>query len=87
MKTAQASGDQLVCDRRFRILNVVDGVTRECFAAALEASIWGGRAGRELAVLIFSRGEPGMIVSGHHPKLTSNATLACGRTRGLSKPL
>lgn len=35
--------DQFVCGRRFRILNVVDDVTRECLAAITDTSISGRR--------------------------------------------
>jgi hypothetical protein len=31
--------DQLACGRRFRILNIIDDVTRECLAAILSTSI------------------------------------------------
>lgn len=36
--------DQLACGRRFRILNLVDDVTRECLAAIPDKSISGLRA-------------------------------------------
>jgi putative transposase len=32
--------DQLANGRRFRVLNVVDDVTRECLAAIPDTSIW-----------------------------------------------
>ena len=48
--------DQLACGRRFRILNVVDDVTRECLLAMPETSISGRRVSRELAALIERRG-------------------------------
>ena len=35
--------DQLVYGRRFRVLNVVDDVTRECLAAVVDTSISGRR--------------------------------------------
>ena len=49
--------------RRFRVLNVVDDVTRECLAAVPDTSISGRRVVRELTDLIAVRGKPGMIVS------------------------
>lgn len=55
--------DQLACGRRFRILNVVDDVTRECLAAIPDTSIAERRVARELATLIELPGTPGMIVS------------------------
>ncbi len=38
--------DQFAGGRRFRILNVVDDVTRECLAAILDSSISGRRVAR-----------------------------------------
>jgi len=68
--------DQLACGRRFRILNVVDDVTRECLAAIPDTSISGRRVARELTGLIERRGKPDMIVSDHGTEFTSNAMLA-----------
>ncbi|MBX7483321.1 IS3 family transposase [Qipengyuania qiaonensis] len=71
--------DQMASGRRFRVLNVVDDVTRECLAAAPDTSISGRRVVRELTRLIEQRGKPGMIVSDNGTELTSNAVLAwCG---------
>ena len=67
--------DQFGCGRRFRILNVVDDVTRECLAAIPDSSISGRRVARELTTLIERRGKPGMIVSDNGTELTSNAIL------------
>ena len=50
--------DQFACGRRFRILNVVDDVTRECLAAIPDTSISGRRVARELTTLIERRGSP-----------------------------
>ena len=68
--------DQFACGRRFRILNIVDDVTRECLAAIPDTSISGRRVARELTVLIERRGKPGMIVSDHGTEFTSNVMLA-----------
>ena len=68
--------DQLACGRRFRILNIVDDVTRECLAAIPDTSISGRRVARELTSLMERRGRPGLIVSDHGTELTSNAVLA-----------
>jgi putative transposase len=71
--------DQMITGRRFRVLNVVDDVTRECLAAVPDTSISGKRVVRELAELIAVRGKPGMIVSDNGTELTSNAVLEwCG---------
>ncbi|WP_427024553.1 IS3 family transposase [Aureimonas ureilytica] len=68
--------DQFACGRRFRVLNIVDDVTRECLAAIPDTSISGRRVARELTVLIATRGKPRMIVSDHGTEFTSNAILA-----------
>ncbi len=68
--------DQFACGRRFRVLNIVDDVTRECLAAIPDTSISGRRVARELTMLIERRGKPGMIVSDNGTELTSNAILA-----------
>ena len=49
--------------RRFRVLNVVDDVPRECLAAVPDTSISSRRVVRELADLIAERGKSGMIVN------------------------
>ena len=67
--------DQLVTGRRFRVLNVVDDVTRECLRAVPDTSISGKRVVRELTALIAERGRPGMIVTDNGTELTSNAVL------------
>ena len=71
--------DQMASGRRFRVLNVVDDVTRECLAAVPDTSISGRRVVRELTQLIEQRGKPDMIGSENGTELTSNAVLAwCG---------
>jgi putative transposase len=69
--------DQMAAGRRFRVVNVVGDVTRECLAAVPDTSISGKRVVRELARLIAVRGKPGMIVSDNGIELTSNAVLEC----------
>lgn len=68
--------DQFAHGRRFRILNVVDDVTRECLAAVPDTSISGKRVARELTTLIERRGKPSVIISDHGTEFTSNAILA-----------
>lgn len=68
--------DQFACGRRFRVLNIVDDVTRECLAAIPDTSISGRRVARELTDLIGRRGKPGIIVSDNGTEFTSNAILA-----------
>jgi putative transposase len=68
--------DQFANARRFRILNVVDDVTKECLGAILETSISGRRVARELTAIVERRGKPGMIVYDHGTEFTCNAMLA-----------
>jgi putative transposase len=65
--------DQMANGRRFRILNIVDDVTRQCLAAIPDTSISGQRVARELTDLICMRGKPDVIVSDHGTEFTSNA--------------
>lgn len=71
--------DQLANGRRFRVLNIVDDVTRECLAAIPDTSISGRRVARELTALIARRGKPGLIVSDNGTEFTSNAMFAWQR--------
>jgi putative transposase len=68
--------DQFARGRRFRILNIVDDVTRECLAAIPDTSISGKRVARELTMLVEARGKPRMIVSDNGTEFTSNAILS-----------
>ena len=75
--------DQMASGRRFRVLNVVDDVTRECLAAVPDTSISGRRVARELTALIARRGRPGLIVSDHGTEFTSNAMLVWSEEKGV----
>jgi putative transposase len=75
--------DQFACGRRFRVLNIVDDVTRECLVAVADTSISGRRVARELTDLVARRGKPGMIVSDHGTEFTSNAILAWAKDAGV----
>jgi putative transposase len=68
--------DQFAKGRRFRILNIVDDMTRECLAAVPDTSISGKRVARELTMLVGTRGKPQMIVSDNGTEFTSNAILS-----------
>ena len=68
--------DQLSGGRRFRILNVIDDVTKECLAAIGDTSISGRRVALELNALMAWRGRPDLIVSDRGTDFTSNAMLA-----------
>jgi transposase InsO family protein len=68
--------DQFASGRRFRILNIVDDVMRECLAAIPDISIPGRQVVRKLTALVNRRGKPGMIVSDNGTEFTCNAMLA-----------
>ena len=67
--------DQLANGRRFRVLTIIDDVTKECLAAIPDTSPSGKRAVREMRALIARRGKPGMIVSDNGAEFTSSAVL------------
>ena len=67
--------DQLATGRRFRVLNIIDDVTKECLAAVADTSLSGRRVVRELEALIARRGKPGVIVSDNGTEFTSTAVL------------
>ena len=71
--------DQLADGRRFRVLNVIDDVTKECLAAVPDTSISGKRVVREMRTVIERRGRPGAIVSDNGTEFTSLAVLAFTR--------
>ena len=74
--------DQMVDARRFRVLAIYDDCTRECLAAVADVSLSGRRVGRELDLLIASRGKPRSIISDNRTELTSNAILSwCADTQ------
>jgi len=68
--------DQFAHGRRFRILNIVDDVTKECLGAIADTSISGRRVARELTTIVARRGKPGSIVSDNGTEFTCNAMLA-----------
>ena len=68
--------DQLADGRRFRVLTIIDDVTKECLAAVPETSLSGKRVVREMSALIARRGKPGAIVSDDGAEFTSSAVLA-----------
>ena len=73
--------DSLACGRRFRILCVIDDVSRECLAAVVDTSLSGIRVARELDRIAEMRGYPCMVVSDNGTELTSNAMLSWQQER------
>ena len=67
--------DQLACGRRFRVLSIIDDVTKECLAAVADTSLSGKRVVREMAALIARRGKPGAVISDNGTEFTSIAVL------------
>ncbi|MGY4627071.1 putative transposase [Bradyrhizobium sp. USDA 4486] len=67
--------DQFANGRRFRILNIIDDVPKECLGAIPDTSI-SERVARKLAAIVERRRKPGMIVSDHGTEFTCNAMLA-----------
>ena len=51
--------DQLTTGQRFRILNVLDDVTRECLLSIADTSLSGARVIRELSTFVSQRGNLG----------------------------
>lgn len=71
--------DQLADGRRFRVLTIIDDVTKECLAAVPDTSLPGKRVVREMGALIVRRGRPAVIVSDNGTEFTSTAVLASPR--------
>jgi putative transposase len=75
--------DQSANGRRFRVLNIVDDVTKECLGAIPDTSISGRRVARELTAIVERRGKPGSIVSDNGTEFTCNAMLAWCKHAGI----
>jgi putative transposase len=54
--------DSLSWGRRFRVLCIIDDVSRECLSAIVDTSISGNREARELHRIAELRGCPCMVV-------------------------
>jgi putative transposase len=75
--------DQFANGRRFRVLNIVDDVTKECLGAIPDTSISGRRVARELTMIVERRGKPGSIVSDNGTEFTCNAMLSWCKDTGI----
>lgn len=75
--------DQFANGRRFRILNIVDDVTKHCLGAIPDTSISGRRVACDLTAIIERHGKPGVIVSDRGTEFTCNAMLAWCRDSGI----
>ncbi|MEL7281169.1 MAG: IS3 family transposase [Pseudomonadota bacterium] len=76
--------DQFANGRRYRVLNIIDDVTKQCLGAIADTSISGHRVARELTTIVQRHGKPGMIVSDNGTELTSNAIFAWTREQGIN---
>lgn len=63
--------DTLYCGKRFRTLNIIDEVTRECLAIEVDTSLPAGRVIRVLEQLKQERGLPQQIRVDNGPELIS----------------
>ena len=73
--------DALTDGRRFRVLAVVDDISRECLCLAADTSLPGARVARELDAVIAVRGRPLTCVSDNGTELTGTAILAWSQER------
>lgn len=67
--------DALEDGLRFRVLNVIEGFSRECLSAVVDTSIGGARVARELDRSTELSGYPCLVVSDNGTELTSNTML------------
>lgn len=73
----------LGCGRRFRLLAVVDDLTRKFLALVADTSLSGLRVGRELDRIVVQRGSPAMIAGDNDTELTSLAMLRLQEDRAV----
>lgn len=76
--------DTLADGRRFRTLNVLDIVTRECLAIEVDTSLPGQRVVRLLAQLLLWRGAPKRITLDNGPEFTGQALDAWAYHQGVA---
>jgi len=72
--------DVLVDGRRFRTLNVLDIVTRECLAIEVDTSLPGQRVVRVLEQLLLWHGAPKRITLDNGPEFIGQALDAWGQS-------
>ena len=75
--------DTLSDGRRFRILCVLDGFSRECLGLVADTSLSGARVARELDAIAAQRGHPASILSDNGTELTRMAVLHWSEERGV----
>jgi len=77
--------DSLSSGRRFRLLTIVDEVTRECIAIEVDTGISGERVVRTLSRLGEMRGLPQTLVTDNGPEFTSKAMQVWAQLAGVSQ--
>ena len=75
--------DQLANGRRFRILNLIDGFSRQCVGQIVDTSISGARVARYLNELSTTRPLPRTLVLDNGPEFTSKAMFFWARRTGV----
>lgn len=75
--------DWLADGRRLRTLNIVDVMTRECLAIAVDTSLPGPRVVRELERLRLDRGLPAVITVDNGPEFICRAVDAWAFSHGV----
>jgi putative transposase len=73
--------DAFGCGRRFRVLSVVDGFTRECLALVPDTTLSGARVARELDMIAAIRGKKLAAISDNGTELTSASILRWSQER------
>lgn len=76
--------DTLATGRRFRTLNILDTVSRECLAIEVDTSLPGSRVVRVLEQLVAWRGAPQQITIDNGPEFAGQALDAWAYTHGVS---
>lgn len=76
--------DTLADGRRFRTLNVLDIVTRECLAIEVDTSLPGARVVRVLEQLVARHGAPKQITIDNGPEFAGQALDAWAYARGVT---
>jgi len=75
--------DELVTERKFRTLNIVDDFSREAIAIEVDFSLPGERVVRVLESLASTRGLPAAITVDNGPEFTSRALDTWAHLRGV----
>jgi putative transposase len=73
--------DAFTDGRRFRVMAVVDGFTRECLALVADTPLSGSRLTRELDAIQRLRGKPRIVVSDNGMEMTSMADSSGAKAR------